>query len=370
MQVAANPIPDVRKIAVLRANGIGDLVFALPALEALRKAFPQAEIILLGQAWHAEFFRGRPGPVDRVLVVPHMRGIDAPGGAEPTVEDDTQAQAEFFQAAARESFDLAFQLHGGGRYSNPFVRKLGARLTFGLKTPDADPLDRWVPYVYFQPEILRYLEVVALAGAPPADLEPRIAVTKADLEEAGRVVPGDEPIAVLHPGAGDARRRWRPENFARVGDELAARGFRVAVTGTPPESDLVERVGAAMQHPAINLCGKISLGGLVGLLAQASIVIANDSGTLHLAEAVGAPTVGIYWCANLITTGPITRTRHRPLLSWRLACPVCGHDIIYDPCEHRVSFVDDIPVEDVTAMAWDLLGLLDRVPPDDPSHGR
>lgn len=63
-----NPHPrfeGVRKIAVLRANALGDYVFSLPALDALRAAYPQAEIVLLGQPWHARFLAGRPGPLDR-----------------------------------------------------------------------------------------------------------------------------------------------------------------------------------------------------------------------------------------------------------------------------------------------------------------
>jgi ADP-heptose:LPS heptosyltransferase len=355
MQTTTDPIPDVRKIAVLRANGLGDLVFALPALEALRKAYPQAEIVYLGSEWHAQFFQGRRGPVDRVLVVPRLRGISAPEGTETDDEAGADEQAAFFGSAAQEGFDLAFQLHGGGRFSNPFVRRLGARLTIGLKTPDAEPLDRWVPYVYFQPEILRYLEVVSLAGAAPVGIEPRIVVMPADLAEAQRAVPGERPLVLLHPGAGDPRRRWAPEKFGQVGDELAARGFQVAVTGTPPEGELVERAVEAMQRPALDLCGQVSLGGLVGLLARARLVVSNDSGPLHLAEAVGTPTVGIYWCGNLINAGPLTRTMHRPLLSWRLDCPVCGRDLIYDPCEHRMSFVDTVPVGEVIGQALDLL---------------
>ncbi len=65
------PLVDgVRRIAVLRSNGIGDFVVAVPALQALRAAYPEAEITYLGARWHPELLRGRPGPWDRVLVVP------------------------------------------------------------------------------------------------------------------------------------------------------------------------------------------------------------------------------------------------------------------------------------------------------------
>lgn len=134
-------VPGVDRIAVLRANGIGDFVFTLPALAALRRAYPAAEIVLLGQHWHRGFLTGRPGPWDRVVVVPGCRGVN------DSVPDDPAGIETFFAGMRAERFDLAVQLHGGGRHSNPFVRRLGARVTAGLRTPDAEPLDRWRPYV-------------------------------------------------------------------------------------------------------------------------------------------------------------------------------------------------------------------------------
>ena len=345
-------VADVRKIAVLRANAIGDFFFSLPALEAVRAAYPGAEIVLLGQHWHGGFLAGRPGPIDRVVVVPSSRGVYE----WPNRPEDPAELEAFFAAMAGERFDLALQLHGGGRYSNPFVRSLGARVTAGLKAPEAAPLDLWVPYVYFQPEILRYLEAVSLVGATVGDLEPKLAVTLRDLAESRAVVPeADAPLVVLHPGAGDPQRRWPPGHFAAVGDALAAAGARVVVTGIARERPLAEAVVAAMTAEAQDVSGILSLEGLAGLLARCRVVVSNDSGPLHLAAAVGAATVGIYWCGNLITAGPPTRTRHRPALAWRLACPACGQDCMQANCRHPVSFVADVPAEEVIASALELL---------------
>ncbi len=348
----AAPEPAIRKIAVLRANGIGDFVFALPALEALRGAYPDAEIVLLAGGWQAPFLEARPGPVDRVVAVPPSRGVrEEPGAIEDPVVLDG-----FFRGMRDEAFDLAVQLHGGGRHSNPFVRRLGARLAIGLKSADAEPLDRWIPYVYFQPEILRYLEVVGLAGAPPLTIEPRLEVTDADLAESFAVVPdSSRPIVLLNPGASDPRRRWPAAKFAEVGDALEREGATIVVNGNGPEHCLVSGVIDAMARPALDLCGGLSLGGLAGLLSRCRLVISNDSGPLHLAGAVGAATVGIYWCGNLFTAGPATRARHRPAISWRLECPVCGANTLTDHCAHRASFVDDVRAADVLASAHDLL---------------
>ncbi|MDP9006148.1 MAG: glycosyltransferase family 9 protein, partial [Actinomycetota bacterium] len=114
-------VPDVQRIAVLRANALGDLMFALPALDAVRAAYPEAEVVLLGRAWHRDLLDGRPGPVDRTVVVPPFEGSLA--------ADQQRALEEVLDAVAEEGIDLALQLHGGGRNSNPVVSRLGARVT-------------------------------------------------------------------------------------------------------------------------------------------------------------------------------------------------------------------------------------------------
>lgn len=341
----------IRKIAVVRANGIGDYCFAVPALTALRAAYPQAEIVLLGKHWHLEFLHGRPGPVDRIVPVPPYGGVSAqPGAAENAGELE-----EFFRAMQAERFDLALQMHGGGRYSNPFTLRLKARTSAGLRAPDAAALDRWVPYVYFQPEIWRYLEVVSLVGADPRTLDPRLAVTAGDAAEVDRLgLDGGAPLAVMHPGATDPRRRWPAEHFAAVGRALFQAGHRVAVVGAGEERPLAQAVVRHMAVPAMDLGDKLTLGGLAALLARACVVVANDSGPLHLAAAVGARTVGIFWCGNLINGGPPTRARHRQVISWRLDCPLCGRNTLFDDCGHRVSFVADAPIEQAVAAALEL----------------
>ncbi|WP_212827824.1 glycosyltransferase family 9 protein [Polymorphospora rubra] len=355
-------VDGVRRIGVLRANALGDFIFVLPALEALKAAYPRAELVLLGAPWHADWLTGRPGPVDRVMVVPPTDGVRGPVPGEP---DPAGQQAEFAALVQREGFDLALQLHGGGRNSNPFVRGLGAGLTAGLRAPDAPPLDRWLRYIYYQPEVVRYLEAVALVGAEPVTLTPSIAVTVADRAEAAAVagVPAG-PRVVLHPGASDPRRRWPPDRFAQVADRLAADGFEVLVTGTPAERDVVEAVRSAARAPVRPLVGVLSLGGLAGLFADCAVVVSNDTGPVHLAAAVGTPTVGIYWIGNLINCASGLRGRHRAIESWTIDCPVCGLDCTRDlypdrpgggtSCDHRESFVAEIPVGEVFDAVEDL----------------
>lgn len=243
---AAQRVPEVERIAVLRANALGDFIFVLPALTALRAAYPAAEIVLLGAPWHAKLWRDRPGPVDRVLVVP-----PAPGIRRPEPDEPESGLADFLTRARAERFDLALQVHGGGANSNPVVAGLGARVTAGLRAEDAPPLDRWLRYVYYQHEVIRYLEVVALVGAVATTVVPTLAVTDADRAEAAEVLgPADRPRVALHPGATDTRRRWPVEHFAAVARQLHRDGYEVLVTGTPVEQEVVERVVAGPGCPS------------------------------------------------------------------------------------------------------------------------
>lgn len=351
----AQPLQGIRKLAILRANAIGDFVFSLPALDALRAAYPDAEIVLLGQPWHQRFLAGRPGPVDRVVVVPRKRGVRE-DRETPGEEDPAGVLEAFFAEMRAEHFDLALQMHGGGRNSNPFLLQLGARITAGSATPDAPRLDTTLPYIYWQHEILRLLEVAGLAGAAPVGLEPRLALTEADLAASFSVVPETAGVLVaIHPGVGDPWRQWAPENFAAVGDALAKAGACILLTGSGDEAPITQAVAEHMAAPATDLSGQLSIGGLAGLLSRCKVVVSNDSGPLHLAGAVGAATVGIYWAGNLINAGALTRARHRVHLSWRLECPICGRNTIYDPCTHRPSFVDKVQPQDVIDSALDLL---------------
>jgi ADP-heptose:LPS heptosyltransferase len=352
LNASASCVNGVRKIAVLRANAIGDFIFCLPALDALRAAYPAAEITLLGQPWHAAFLSGRPGPIDRVEVIPPIPGVGEPEDAE----HDEAAEAAFFWRMRAEEFDLAVQLHGGGRNSNPVVRQLGAQVTIGAVTPDAPPLDRSVSYTRWQSEIARMLEIAALAGAEPVTLTPNVQTIDRDHSEADLLdLPASRPILALNPGASDAERRWPPERFAAVGDAAAAAGATVVITGAGFDAPLANAIRATMRGQAFDTTGRLSLGGLAALFERCAVVVSNDTGPLHLAMAVGAATVGLYWCFNYITAAPLAMNRHRSVISWRTACPICGIDRATASCDDHPSFLADLPAEAAIQPMLDLL---------------
>lgn len=343
--------PHVNRIAVLRPGAVGDFLFALPALAALHAAYPKAHVTLLGNAWQAEFLHERLVYIDEVVVLPPVSGV----GAATGVDEDEGAIQDFLQQMEERQFDLAIQLYGGGFYSNPFVKRLGARHSVGLKSNDAEPLERSLPYIYTQNERLRLLETVGLAGAQVVTLDPRLPVLPRDLDEAQAVLPADQrPLVILQPGATDARRRWPARDFAAIGDALMARGALVAVNGTEDESDIVAAVLGHMQHRAVDLSGRLSLSGLCGLLSRATLLVSNDTGPLHLAHALRIPSVGIYWLTNLQISAPLTQEKHRAALSVRTLCPVCGEDNFRTRCAHDPSFVADVSVSEVLRHALEL----------------
>jgi ADP-heptose:LPS heptosyltransferase len=331
---------DVRKLAVLRPNAVGDFMFCLPALHALRQTFPEAEIVFLGLAWHAHFLAGRPGPVDRTVVAP-------PFG---------QDQSQFVASMRAERFDIALQMYGGGRHANPLVASFGARLSVGMRTPDAAPLDRCLAYGGLVNRRLQLLEVAALAGARAWPMKRQLQASAADRQLAAQLVPAapGQRLVVVQPGASDARRCWPAARFAAVADALVEEGALVAINGSAAEAPLVRSVREAMCHPAIDLSGKCTLNALCGLLDRAALVVSNDTGPLHMALALGRPCVGIYWFTNLVEAAPLCQQGHRSALATRIHCPVCGAENTAQRCAHDVSFVDEVSLEEVTALAIDL----------------
>jgi len=362
------PMRKVSKIAVFRPSALGDFVFCLPAVHALRSAYPTAEIVYLGKRWHADFLRGRPGPVDRVVVVPPVAGIgtsdasdkappDASDNAPPDASDnapaDASVEAKFTDAMRRERFDLAMQMYGGGRYANPLLQRFNARLTVGMRTPDAAPLGRCLPFGGLVNRRLQLLEIAALAGAQSWPMTSTLHATNLDRELAARLVPATpgKPLIMVQPGATDPRRRWPAKRFAAVADALAEEGAIVAVNGTQSEAPLVREVLETMRHDAVDLSGKATLSALCGLLERCTLIVANDTGPLHLALEIGTPGVGIYWFTNLVESAPLSQRGHRAAVSLRVNCPVCGLANVVQRCEHDVSFVDDVALEEVTALA-------------------
>jgi len=334
-------------IAIIRALALGDLLCAVPSFRALRRRFPDARISLIGLPWAAAIVERYSEYLDELVEFPGFPGI-------PEVAVDADRIRRFLGAVRQRPFDLVVQLHGDGSAINAFAGLLGARRVAGFypqRQPSlADPPGVWVAYPEAGSEVERLLTLPAALGAEgdpilefpirPDDRE-GLAATLAAIG-AGTVL--GEPFVVVHPGSSTPERRWPPGAFAAVADALAIRGARICLTGTAGERDVIDTVRREMTTEAIDLGGRTSLGQLAALVAEARLVVANDTGVSHLAAALRTPSVIVFSGSDRERWAPIDDRLHRPV-GW------------FDGSEPRQAAVDDVLDE-----AVGLLALGERTP--------
>jgi ADP-heptose:LPS heptosyltransferase len=327
----AAPLP--HHIAIVRAlPGLGDLLCVTPALRALRLALPQAHVTLIGlpqaRAYAERFhtylddfleFPGYPGIAERP---PNIRRLPA------------------FFAAVQGRFDLALQIHGSGGASNPFTVLLGAPVTAGFFLPGQYCPDesRFLPYPAHEPEVWRYLRLMEFLGLPLQGEALEFPLTETDWQ-ALRTIPESQELApgeyiCIHPGATYPGRRWSARQFAVVADALASQGFRVVLTGSAAEKELVLAVSLAMERTALDLSGRTTLGALAALLSQARLLICNDTGVSHLAAALRIPSVVIFLNSDAARWAPLNHELHRVVGGY--ASAPAGNDLATaGPCVNR-----------------------------------
>jgi ADP-heptose:LPS heptosyltransferase len=292
----------VRIAAVRALPGLGDLLCAVPALRALRAAHPGAHVALIGLESVWPLVERLGAYVDELLPFPGWPGI-------PEVPYDA-ARTEAFLAEHRGRFDLALQLHGSGAASASFVEALGAARSAGFAPSPRG--EGWLPPADDLHEVRRWLRLLAHLGIPARGEHLELPLTAGDEREAAALRPAG-PYACLHPGASRPQRRWPAERFAQVADWLADRGVTPVLTGTASERDVAGAVRAHMRAEPLDALGRTSLGGLGALLAGASTVVTNDTGTSHLAAAVGAPSVVVLVSSDGARWAPLDRSLHRVL---------------------------------------------------------
>jgi len=283
---------------IFAPNWLGDAVMCLPAVAALRAAQPQCSWRVLARPAVAPVFRlARPGL--EVQELPKPPSLNIPGfGASIAVLFPNS-----FYAAL-----LALRI--GARRRVGYNRDgRGWLLTQPVRPPEAGATPSHESFTYL--ELLRRGGLIAEYPAAAADLDASLHPDPRGVA-AWRQSLGPAPRIALHIGAtfGTAKR-WLPERFAAVARDWADRGATVILVGSAAERDLAREVRIQARVPTTapgqikNIAGETTLEQLVEVLAACQLLVANDSGPMHLAGAVGTPVVAIFGSTNERETYPL-----------------------------------------------------------------
>ena len=313
----------IERIVVFRALMLGDLLCAVPALRALRSAFPNARLTLIGLPWAAALVE-RLSCVDDFIAFPGHPGL-------PERACDVRAIPTFLEVVQGRRFDLAIQLHGSGPIVNPLVAAFGARHSAGFCNDEAwrpdDDAPFYAPWPKRGHEILRLLALTDWLGLPRVGTGLEFPVQPADREALRAIFPPSAhpgSYTIVHAGAQLPSRRWPVERFAEVASRLAERGETVVLTGTADEAELVAALSAAIPYAVVNLAGRTTLWMLGALVENAAQIVCNDTGLSHIAAALGTPSVVVSSGSDVERWGPLDRNRHCVL--WQpMSCRPCSH---------------------------------------------
>lgn len=339
-------------------NWVGDAVMAIPALRELRRIFRESQITLAGRPWVLGLFEGERLADDTIVIEDSNGAVDR--------------CARFFGETGRyrsERFDWAVLL------TNSFATALAA-FAGRAKRVAGYPTDsrKWLLNyaVPFQPayktlhQVNYYLNIAsqvetAVAGRSSVDFErnePRLDSppdTRLGLELLERfgidAATAQRGILAINPGATNSTaKRWPAERFARTADQFSeAYGFRTIIIGTTGDKPVALQVAEAMRSQPTVIAGETSIADLKALLKCVRLVISNDTGTSHVAAALGVPIVVVF--------GPTEHVVTRPLSN---LATVVRHDVECSPCMLRECPIDHrcmtrVEVNDVYAAARSLL---------------
>lgn len=281
-----------RRILVTRIDRIGDVVLTTPALEALRRAYPEAWIAVLVRKQTRELVEGNPF-VNEVIAYD-----------KEDAEGNWLGAAAFSVRLRRKRFDTAIHFHATARVHwlswlagipvrIGFRRKAPWLLTHAVEERKREGLRSEASYNFDLLRVLNLTEPDRMELFFPLREEDR-ARWDSLAREAG-LDPAAEPYAVLNPSASCPSKIWPADRFAEVADFLWEQ-YRLpsVLIGAGEDRAHSVRVRESARHPALDLTGKLSLGTLGHCLKKAQILISNDSGPAHIAAAVGTPVLSIF----------------------------------------------------------------------------
>lgn len=303
----------VNKIGIFRALQLGDLLCAIPAIRALRAAFPDARIVLIGLPWARDLVKRFPGYIDEVIVFPGYPGLpEQPGPMQRDIQD-------FINAMQEQEFDLLLQMQGNGNIVNKLLEQFKPKVLAGFCRPDnyCPDRDTFIHYPEHLSEIERHLLLVNSLGISAAGEDLEFPLTRNDHIAFNKLRLPFKPYRYIciHPGSRGSARQWPPAYFAQLGDHLARKGWNVVITGTASERPLAEKVNSMMQMPALNLAGATTLGSLGVLVSEAAVLISNCTGVSHVAAAVKTPSVIISMDGEPERWAPLNHRLHH-VVDW------------------------------------------------------
>lgn len=334
-----------RRILLIRLDNLGDVLMSTAAFAAVRASLPDAHVALLAAPSTQALMPHLP-EIDEFIgfPAPWMKAgaatLDAPSGmargeAEGALVERLRAgrfdAAIIFTVCTQTPMPAALICRMAGiPLSLAYVRERA----YGLlsdELPDPDVIREGMRH-----EVQRQLDLVAHVGFRHANERLRFRLrdedrhgVRAALAEAG-LAPG-QPYVVVHPGASAASRRYPPASYGAVADLLLAGESQglpddvaVVFCAGPGEQPLVDAARAVMKGRSLQLTGKRSLGELAALIADAQVLVANNSGPVHLAAAVGTPVVDLY---------ALTNPQHTP---WQVPARVLYHDVPCRFCQKSV----------------------------------
>ena len=340
------------RILIRLPNWVGDILLALPALQALRAARPHAQLVAMARPQHVEL-ASRISAVDRIVPAP-------PGaGSLPAWWRAVRAlRAARLQAAVllAPSFEAALTALAGGI---PVRVGHGTDHRSLLLTHPLDPTRR-------RHRADGFLELVGALGAGPASGALPFRLQAAERQHADRLfaqaglTARDRPVLV-NPAAAKTPRAWSADRFRRLADTIADRhpGLPVLVHARPPFA----QPAGWPRNAAIRSVRDVTLMQLGAVIERCRLYVGNDSGPMHLAAALGVPTVGIYGPSSPARTSPrgAAGAAHQAV-SARLPCSPC-RERFFDECpappttDGRPPCLDAVPVEDVAAEVERMLAI-------------
>ncbi len=291
-----------RRIVIVKPSALGDIVHSLPVLTALRHRYPDAHIAWVVNRSYESLLRGHPD-LDDVLPFDRSR-------ADGSLLDGILGYTHFCRRLRRQRFDLAIDLQGLLRSA---VLTAATRAPRRVGLSSAREGAHWfytdvVPVADFNAihAVDRYWLMAEALGAGDVTKEFRVPIQAADRRWADDMLAGcPRPFLMVGAGSRWMTKRWPPEHFATLIHKAQDRfGGTAVFVGGRDEAPLARKIARRVRGHTLDLTGRTLLSHLSAVLERADVMLANDTGPLHLAAALGRPVVAPYTCTKARLNGP------------------------------------------------------------------